>query len=71
MVTEDLKLEINIIFDDIKGPELYASPASNIYSPVNGAYRCPLISTNLEISTNDFQFRNLDDSAITDVQVLM
>ena len=51
-------------FDDIKGPELYTSPAQQ-YSPVNGDTDST-ISTNLEISTNDF-FRNLDDSEITDL----
>ena len=51
-------------FDDIKGPELYTSPAQQ-YSPANGDTDST-ISTNLEISTNDF-FRNLDDSEITDL----
>lgn len=51
-------------FDDIKGPELYTSPAQQ-YSPANGDTDST-IATNLEISTNDF-FRNLDDSEITDL----
>ncbi|MGK0420431.1 MAG: hypothetical protein ACJAVE_000006 [Polaribacter sp.] len=51
-------------FDDIKGPELYTSPAQQ-YSPANGDTDST-ISTNLEIATNG-KFRNLDDSEITDL----
>jgi len=51
-------------FDDIKGPELYTSPAQE-FSPADGEVDTT-ISTNLEITTNDF-FRNLDDSEITDL----
>ncbi|WP_438988702.1 Ig-like domain-containing protein [Polaribacter sp.] len=51
-------------FDDIKGPELYTSPAQS-FNPVNGATDVS-IATNLEIATND-NFRNLDDSEITDL----
>jgi hypothetical protein len=51
-------------FDDIKGPELYISPAQE-FSPADGDVDTS-VSTNLEITTNDF-FRNLDDSEITDL----
>ena len=51
-------------FDDIKGPELYTSPAQQ-YSPANGDTDST-ISTNLEITSNG-KFRNLDDSEITDL----
>lgn len=51
-------------FDDIKGPELYTSPAQN-FNPVNGATDVS-IATNLEIASNG-KFRNLDDSEITDL----
>ena len=51
-------------FDDIKGPELYTSPAQE-YSPADGLTDAT-ISTNLEITSNG-KFRNLDDSEITDL----
>ena len=51
-------------FDDIKGPELYSSPAQE-YSPADGLTDAT-ISTNLEITSNG-KFRNLDDSEITDL----
>lgn len=51
-------------FDDILGPELYTVPAQQ-FSPADGEIDTT-ISTNLEITTNDF-FRNLDDSEITDL----
>jgi len=51
-------------FDDIKGPELYTSPAQS-YSPTNGATDVS-ISANLEIASNG-KFRNIDDSEITDL----
>jgi hypothetical protein len=51
-------------FDDIKGPELYSSPAQQ-YNPKNGAIDTS-VSTNLEIASNG-KFRNLDDSEITDL----
>ena len=51
-------------FDDIKGPELYSSPAQE-YSPADGVTDAT-ISTNLEITSNG-KFRNLDDSEITDL----
>ena len=51
-------------FDDIKGPEMYTSPAYE-YNPANAAVDIS-ISTNLDISTND-KFRDLDDSEITDL----
>ncbi len=51
-------------FDDIKGPELYSSPAQQ-YNPKNGAIDIS-VSTNLEIASNG-KFRNLDDSEITDL----
>ena len=51
-------------FDDIKGPELYTSPAQS-FNPVNGATDVS-IATNLEIASNG-KFRNLDDSEITDL----
>ncbi|MFB1040053.1 MAG: hypothetical protein QMC35_06290, partial [Polaribacter sp.] len=51
-------------FDDIKGPELYTTPAQN-YNPANAATDVS-VSTNLEIASNG-DFRNLDDSEITDL----
>jgi len=51
-------------FDDIKGPELYSTPAQE-YNPVNASVDNS-ITTNLEIATNGF-FRNLDDSKLSDV----
>jgi hypothetical protein len=48
-------------FDDIKGPELYSTPAQE-YNPVNASVDNS-ITTNLEIATNGF-FRNLDDSTL-------
>jgi len=51
-------------FDDIKGPAIYSSPAAD-YSPANGTSDVS-INTNLEIGTNG-NFRNLDDSEITDL----
>ena len=51
-------------FDDIKGPELYSTPAQE-YNPVNASVDNS-ITTNLEIATNGF-FRNLDDSTLSDV----
>ena len=51
-------------FDDIKGPELYTSPAQE-YSPGNASVENS-ITTNLEIATNG-AFRNIDDSALSDV----
>ena len=51
-------------FDDIKGPELYTSPAQS-YNPANGATDVS-VTTNLEIASNG-NFRNLDDSEITDL----
>ena len=51
-------------FDDIKGPELYTSPAQE-YSPGNASVENS-ITTNLEITTNG-AFRNIDDSALSDV----
>ena len=51
-------------FDDIKGPELYTSPAQS-YNPANGATDVS-VSTNLEIASNG-KFRNIDDSEITDL----
>jgi len=51
-------------FDDIKGPELYTSPAQE-YNPTNSATDVS-IATNLEITSNG-KFRNLDDSEITDL----
>lgn len=51
-------------FDDIKGPELYTSPALE-YSPADGLIDTT-VSTNLEITAND-TFRNLDDSEISDL----
>ncbi|QMU64404.1 MAG: T9SS type A sorting domain-containing protein [Flavobacteriaceae bacterium] len=51
-------------FDDIKGPELYTSPAV-AYNPADSSTDIS-ISTNLEIATND-TFRDLDDSDITDL----
>ena len=52
------------LFDDIKGPELYTSPAQE-YNPTNSATDIS-IATNLEITSNG-KFRNLDDSEITDL----
>ena len=51
-------------FDDIKGPELYSTPAQE-YNPLNSSVDNS-IATNLEIATNGF-FRNLDDSTLSDV----
>ena len=51
-------------FDDIKGPELYTSPAQE-YNPTNSATDVS-IASNLEITSNG-KFRNLDDSEITDL----
>jgi hypothetical protein len=51
-------------FDDIKGPELYTTPAQE-YNPADSATDIS-IATNLEIATNG-KFRNLDDSEITDL----
>ncbi|MGK0325220.1 MAG: hypothetical protein ACJA1D_000559 [Polaribacter sp.] len=51
-------------FDDIKGPELYTTPAQE-YNPADSATDVS-IATNLEIATNG-KFRNLDDSEITDL----
>lgn len=51
-------------FDDIKGPAMYTSPASE-YNPTNNSTDIA-INTNLEIETNG-NFRNLDDSEITDL----
>lgn len=51
-------------FDDIKGPELYTSPAQS-YIPANASTDVS-VSTNLEIASNG-NFRNLDDSEITDL----
>lgn len=51
-------------FDDIKGPELYSTPAQE-YNPKNGAIDVS-ISTNLEITSNG-NFRNIDDSEIIDL----
>ena len=51
-------------FDDIKGPELYSTPAQE-YNPVNASVDNS-ITTNLEIATNGF-FRNLDDSTLSDI----
>ncbi len=51
-------------FDDIKGPELYTSPAQE-YNPTNSAIDVS-IASNLEITSNG-KFRNLDDSEITDL----
>ena len=51
-------------FDDIKGPELYTSPAQK-YNPENNGTDVSIV-TNLEIASNG-NFRNLDDSEITDL----
>ena len=51
-------------FDDIKGPELYTSPAQQ-YSPADGTTDAT-VSTTLEITSNG-KFRNIDDSEITDL----
>jgi hypothetical protein len=51
-------------FDDIKGAELYTTPAQE-YNPTNSATDIS-IATNLEIATNG-KFRNLDDTEITDL----
>ena len=51
-------------FDDIKGPALYTTSASE-YSPANNATDVT-INTDLEVSTNG-NFRELDDSEITDL----
>jgi hypothetical protein len=51
-------------FDDIKGAELYTTPAQE-YNPANSATDIS-IATNLEIATNG-KFRNLDDTEITDL----
>ena len=51
-------------FDDIKGPELYSTPAQE-YNPLNASVNNS-ITTNLEIATNG-AFRNLDDSALSDI----
>lgn len=51
-------------FDDIKGPELYTTPAQE-YNPTD-AQTDVSIATNLQINTNG-NFRNLDDSEITDL----
>jgi hypothetical protein len=51
-------------FDDIKGAELYTTPAQE-YNPADSATDIS-IATNLEIATNG-KFRNLDDTEITDL----
>ena len=53
----------SLFFDDIKGPNLYTTPAQ-VFSPANGDTEAS-ITSNLEITTNG-SFRNIDDSAITD-----
>lgn len=55
-------------FDDIKGPELYSTPAQQ-YSPKANATDIA-INTNLVIATNG-NFRNIDDSEITDLSSIV